>query len=100
VLSAAAKGLVVLFLVLGVGQYVATSVVSGITTSNADKTTQATSELTAAHNTLAGQVQQYQQQAAACAAELSCFQSADRELADAFAAFATALRRIEFPAAA
>jgi hypothetical protein len=57
-------------------------------------------ELTAAHNTLAGQVQRYQQQTAACAAELSCFQSADRELADAFAAFATELRRIEFSAAA
>ena len=99
-LSAAAKGLVVLFLVLGVGQYVASGVVSGITTSNARRTAQATSELTAAHNTLAGHVQQYQQQTAACSAELSCFQSADRELADAFAAFATELRRIEFPAAA
>ena len=43
---------------------------------------------------------QYQQQTAACSAELSCFQTADRELADAFAAFATELRRIEFPAAA
>ena len=100
VLSAAAKGLVVLFLVLGVGQYVASGVVSSIMTSNADRTAQATSELTAAHNTLAGHVQQYQQQTAACSAELSCFQSADRELADAFAAFATELRRIEFPAAA
>ena len=67
---------------------------------NADRTTQATSELTAAHNTLAGQVQQYQQPTVACSAELSCFQTADRELADAFAAFATELRRIEFPAAA
>jgi hypothetical protein len=56
VLSAGAKGLVVLFLVLGVGQFVATSVVNAITTGNADRTTQATSELTAAHNTLAGQV--------------------------------------------
>ena len=43
---------------------------------------------------------QYQQQTAACSAELSCFQTADRELADAFAAFATELRRLEFPAAA
>jgi hypothetical protein len=43
---------------------------------------------------------QYQQQTAACSAELSCFQTADRELTDAFAAFATELRRIEFPAAA
>ena len=43
---------------------------------------------------------QYQQQTAACSAELSCFQTADRELVDAFAAFATELRRIEFPAAA
>jgi hypothetical protein len=41
---------------------------------------------------------QYQQQTAACSAELSCFQTADRELADAFAAFATELRRIESPA--
>jgi hypothetical protein len=100
VLSAAAKGSVVLFVVLGVGQYVASGVVSSIMTSNADRTAQATSELTAAHNTLAGHVQQYQQQTAACSAELSCFQSADRELADGFAAFATELGRIEFPAAA
>jgi uncharacterized protein DUF4389 len=99
VLSAAAKGLVVVFLVLGVGQYVASGAVSYRTTSNARRTTQASSDLTAAHNTLVGQSQQYQQQTAACA-ELSCIQSADRELADAFAAFATELRRIEFPASA
>jgi hypothetical protein len=100
VLSAAAKGLVVVFLVLGVVQYVASGAVSYITTSNARRTTQATSDLTVAHNTLAGQVQQYQQQTAACPTELSCIQSADRELADAFAAFATELRRIAFPASA
>lgn len=100
VLSAGAKGLVVLFLVLGIGQYVASGVVSVTTTSNARKATQASSDLTAAHNTLAGRVQQYQQQIAACPAELSCVQSADRELADAFAAFATELRGIAFPASA
>ena len=43
---------------------------------------------------------QYQQPTVACSVELSCFQTADRELADAFAAFATELRRLEFPAAA
>jgi hypothetical protein len=102
VLSAGAKRLVVLFLVLGVAQYVAGGVVSVTTTSNARKTTQARSDLTAAHNTLAGRIQQYQQQVAACGAqpELSCIQSADRELADAFAAFATEMQRIEFPASA
>jgi hypothetical protein len=102
VLSAGAKRLVVLFLVLGIVQYVASGVVSATTTSNARKTTQARSDLTAAHNTLVGRVQQHQQQLAACAApvELSCVQSADRELADAFAAFATDLRRIGFPASA
>jgi hypothetical protein len=100
VLSAGAKGLVVLFLVLGIAQYVASGVVSVTTTSNARKTTQASSDLTAAHNTLAGRVQQYQQQISACPAELSCVQSADRELADAFAAFATELRGIAFPASA
>jgi hypothetical protein len=100
VLSAGAKGLMVLFLVLGVAQYVASGAVSVATTSNASKTTQATSDLTAAHNTLAGQVQQYQQQINACPAELSCVQAADHELADAFEAFAAELRRIEFPASA
>ena len=102
VLSAGAKGLVVLFLVLGTLQYVASGVVSVTTTSNARKTTQASADLTAAHNTLASQAQQYQQQIAACAApvQLSCVQSADRELAGAFAAFATELRGIAFPASA
>jgi hypothetical protein len=101
-LSSGAKGLVVLFLVLGVAQYVAGGAVSVITTSNARKTTQARSDLTAAHNTLAGQIQQYQQQVTACPApvQLSCVQSAERELAAAFAAYATELRRIEFPASA
>jgi Domain of unknown function (DUF4389) len=102
VLSSGAKGLLVLFLVLGVAQYVAGGVVSATTTSDAGKTTQARSDLTAAHNTLVGEIQQHQQQLAACGTrpELSCFQSAERELADAFAAYATELRRIEFPASA
>jgi Domain of unknown function (DUF4389) len=101
VLSAGAKGLVVLFLVLGVAQYVAGGVVSVTISSNASKATQARSDLTAAHNTLVGEIQQYQQQIAACGApvELSCIQAADREVADAVAAFATELRQIEFPAA-
>lgn len=65
-------------------------------------TTEARSDLTAAHDTLVGQLQHYQQQVAACGApaELSCIQSADRELADAVEAFATQMRRIEFPASA
>jgi DNA repair exonuclease SbcCD ATPase subunit len=102
VLSTGAKRLVVLFLVLGVAQYVAGGVVSATTTSNARKTTEARSDLTAAHNTLAGQIQQYQQQVTACPApvQLSYVQSAERELAAAFAAYATELRRIEFPASA
>ena len=100
VLSAGAKRLVILFLVLGVVQYLASGVVSVTTTSNARRTTQARSDLTAAHNTLAGRIQQHQQQIAGCPAELSCVQSADRELADAFEGFATELRRIGFPASA
>lgn len=102
VLSAGAKLLVVLFLVLGVAQYVAGAAASVTTTSNARRTTEARSDLTAAHNILAGQIQQYQEQVAACGArpELSCIQSADRELADAFEAFATEMRGIEFPASA
>jgi Domain of unknown function (DUF4389) len=100
VLSAGAKGLVVLFLVLGVVQYVAGGVISATTTGDARKTTQARADLTAAHNTLVGQVQQYQQQIAACPAELSCVQVADREVADAVEVFATDLRRIAFPASA
>jgi len=102
VLSAGAKRLVVLFLVLGIVQYVASGAVSVTRTSSARKTTEARSDLAAAHNTLVGRVQQHQQQIAACAApvQLSCVQSADGELADAFAAFATELRRIGFPASA
>jgi hypothetical protein len=100
VLSAGAKGLVVLFLVLGVVQYVAGGVISATTTGDARKTTQARADLTEAHNTLVGEIQQYQQQIAACPAELSCVQAADREVADAVEVFATDLRRIAFPASA
>ncbi|HEU4399689.1 MAG TPA: DUF4389 domain-containing protein [Actinomycetota bacterium] len=100
VLSTGAKRLVVLFLVLGVAQYVAGGAVSATTTSNARRTTEARSDLTAAYDILAGRVQQYQQQVAACPPEMSCIQPADRELAAAFDAFATEMRRIDFPASA
>jgi hypothetical protein len=99
-LSSGAKNLVILFLVLGVLEYAASGAVSAITTGNARRTTEARSDLTAAHGTLAGRIQQYQQEVAACPPELSCVQSADRELADAFEAFATEMRRIEFPSSA
>jgi Domain of unknown function (DUF4389) len=100
-LSAAAKRLVILFLVLGILQYVASGAFSATTTSTR-KTTEARSDFTAAHTTLGGRVQQHQQQIAACPApvQLNCVQSADRELAAAFAGFATELRRIGFPASA
>ncbi len=102
VLSAGARRLVILFLVLGILQYVASGAFSATTTSSTRKTTEARSDFAAAHTTLRGRVQQHQQQLAACAApvQLSCVQSADRELADAFAAFATEMRRIGFPASA
>jgi uncharacterized protein DUF4389 len=100
VLSSGARGLVILFLVLGVAQYVAGGIVGATTGNNARRTTEARSDLSAAHGTLVGGIQQYQQAVAACPAELSCVQSADRELADAFETFATEMRRIDFPAEA
>jgi len=100
VLSTGAKRLVVLFLVLGALQYVASTAFNITTASNTRRTAAARSDLIAAYGTLAGRSQQYQQQVEACPAELTCIQSADREWADAFEGFATELRRIEFPASA
>jgi hypothetical protein len=103
VLSGRAKRLVVLFVVLGVAQWVAGGVGGAITASNAPTSTEALSGLTAAHDTLAGQTQQFRQQAAACrsaADQLGCVESATGQLADAFEAFATEVDALGFPGSA
>jgi hypothetical protein len=102
VLSTGAKLLVALFLVLGVTEVAAGGAASVITTGNLRARTEARSDVTAAYDTLAARIQQYQQQVADCGArpQLSCVQAANAELAGAFEAFAGELRRIDFPASA
>lgn len=102
VLSTGAKLLVALFLVLGVTEVAAGGAASVITTGNLRARTEARSDVTAAYDTLAARIQQYQQQVADCGArpQLSCVQAANAELAGAFEAFAGELRPIDFPASA
>jgi hypothetical protein len=102
VLSTGAKLLVALFLVLGVTEVAAGGAASVITTGNLRARTDARSDVTAAYDTLAARIQQYQQQVADCGArpQLSCVQAANAELAGAFEAFAGELRPIDFPASA
>ena len=102
VLSTGAKLLVALFLVLGVTEVAAGGAASVITTGNLRARTEARSDVTAAYDTLAARIQQYQQQVADCGArpQLSCVQAANAELAGAFEVFAGELRRIDFPASA
>jgi len=103
VLSTGAKRLVVLFIALGVLQSAGGSAVSALTVGNTVSRTEARSAVTTANDNLAAHGQRVQQQISACgsaADQLACVEAADRELADAFAAFATELRRIEFPGSA
>jgi Domain of unknown function (DUF4389) len=102
-LSAGAKRLVILFVVLGVAQWVGGGVVGAITGANAPTRAEALSAVTAAHNTLTGRIQQFRQQVAACgsaADRLSCVESADAQLADAAETFASQVDALEFPASA
>jgi hypothetical protein len=103
VLSAAARRLVILFLVLGAVTYVAGGVVQAVVLNNVYSNTTLLSDVTAAHDDLVGQGQQVQQKISACgtdASALRCVQEADRQLADAFEAFAIRLARMEFPGSA
>jgi hypothetical protein len=94
---------VILFVVLGVAQWVGGGVVGAITGANAPTRAEALSAVTAAHNTLTGRIQQFRQQVAACgsaADRLSCVESADAQLADAAETFASQVDALEFPASA
>lgn len=99
-LSAGAKRLVILFLVLGVATQVASGTVSAITVGRTTSKAEALTAVTAAYDTLASHGQKSQQDIAACNQQLSCVQAADRELATAFEAFATEVGRLEFPGSA
>jgi len=100
VLSAAAKRLVLLFLVLGVASQVATGIVSGTVAGRTVSKTKALSDVVAAHDTLDNKGQKYQQDVAACNQQLSCVQAADGELAAALETFAADVDRVKFPASA
>lgn len=105
VLSAGAKRLVVLFLVLGVAAWVAGGVVGVIVGANTTSNAETLATVTAAHDTLASRGQKFQQDINACssvadAQRLSCAQAADRDLAAAFEAFATTVEGLEVPSEA
>ena len=104
-LSSGARQLVILFLVLGVAQYVAGGIVGAITASHAPSAVETLQSLTAAHDSLVGKGQRFQQDVGACASapegqQLTCVQTADRDLAVAFEAFAEDVAALEFPASA
>jgi hypothetical protein len=103
VLSAAAKRLVILFLVLGAAAYATSGVVQAVVLNNVYSNTTLLSDVTKAHDELVRQGQQVQQKISACgtdASALQCVTAADRQLADAFETFAARLARLEFPESA
>jgi Domain of unknown function (DUF4389) len=100
VLPAAAKRLLVLFLVLGVASYAAGGVVSATLAGGTVSKARALNEVSAADTTLNSRGQKYQQDVAACGQELQCVQTATGELATAFEAFAGEVDGIKFPASA
>jgi hypothetical protein len=104
VLSTAARRLVILFVVLGLGVYVASGVFGVVAALNkAPSRAEALSALTTAHNDLVGQGQKTQQKISACGSDataLRCVEAADRELAGAFDTFTARVDGVEFPASA
>ena len=100
VLSAGAKRLVILFLVLGVAAEVGSAVFSGTTAGGPVSEARALSEVVTAHDTLTNRGQKYQQDVAACNQQLACVQRADRDLATAVEAFATEVDGVDFPGSA
>jgi hypothetical protein len=100
VLSAGAKRLVVLFLVLGVATLAASATVGAITAGSTASKAESLTAVAAAHDTLVSSGQKYQQDIAACNQQLRCVQAADGELAHAFEAFATEVGRLKLPSSA
>jgi len=101
VLSAGARRVMVLFLVLGVMVILGSGVAGAIAASQTSRSTNTAVALTQAHDTLGARLQQFQQQTTACTsgavtARLSCLQAADDQAADAFEAFATRLDGLTF----
>lgn len=97
VLSAGAKRLMILFLVLGLGSQVATGIVSGTVAGGTVSKVTALKDVTAAHDVLTDQGQKYQQDVTACSQQLQCVQRADGELAAALEGFAGRVDAVELP---
>jgi Domain of unknown function (DUF4389) len=101
VLSSGAKRVMVLFIVLGVALYAGGGALAAIGSRGTVSRVEALSRVQAAHDTLAGEGQKFQQQISACGSasnQLGCVQAADRGLANAFETFATKVDRLDFPA--
>jgi hypothetical protein len=105
VLSAAAKRLVIFFLVLGLAAYAAgviAGVVAGVVNNVPSRAT-TLANLRTAHDDLVGKGQQAQQKISACgsdASALRCVEAADVELAGAFDTFTSRVEAMKFPASA
>jgi hypothetical protein len=100
VLSAGAKRLVLLFLVLGIASQVAGGILGGTVAGGTVSKATALNDVAAARDTLTNQGQKYQQDVAACSQQLACVQRADGELAAALETFVIQVNEVEFPAAA
>jgi hypothetical protein len=102
-LSSGARGVLTLFIVLGVLYYVGVSAASAVYSVNGPSDVETLQSLTAAHDSLIAKGQKFQQEVGACASapqaqQLSCVQTADRDLAVAFETFAGDVTALEFPA--
>ncbi len=96
VLSSAGKRIVVLFLVLGVLDWAGIIALQASQSSNLATFT----SLDAAHRQLADSVNSFQTQTAGCAQSISCVESADGQLAGAFATFKSQVETLSLPASA
>lgn len=102
VLSGGAKALLAIFIVLGLATNAAASAVQTVNSGTVSRI-QALAKVTAAHETLVDRTRQFQQKVNGCTTtgdRLSCVQAADRDLADAFEAFAVRVDGLDFPESA
>jgi hypothetical protein len=103
-LSSGARGLVTLFVVLGALYFVGSGVFGAVSYSlNGPSEVETLQDLTAAHDSLITKGQKFQQDVGACASapqgqQLTCVQTADRDLVAAFEAFAGDVAALDFPA--
>jgi hypothetical protein len=102
-LSSGARGVLTLFIVLGVLYYVGAGVASAVYSGKGQSEAETLQSLSEAHDSLIAKGQKFQQDVGACASapqgqQLSCVQTADRDLAAAFETFAGDVAALEFPA--